>query len=139
MLRDQHMRQHDPILGVVPLKFPDIHKPAIKLLDGTPMDSGIGFGRINISVLFRGIRKRLPSQQLGWDVGLFEFTSEKKLTTSYTRTPDSKCEQVAVLERFREHNARRPMMVIEYLRDCKGRQENRRTSCLIPILVTFHL
>ncbi|RAL58766.1 hypothetical protein DID88_009180 [Monilinia fructigena] len=48
-----------------------------------PLDGGIGFGRIRISVLFRSIETRLPPQQLGWDVGTFEFTSDKIVATGY--------------------------------------------------------
>jgi hypothetical protein len=77
------MRQHDPILGVVPLKLSDILQTSSQVTRWYPLDGGIGFGRIRISLLFRSVETRLPPQQLGWDVGTFEFTSEKILATEY--------------------------------------------------------
>lgn len=49
-----------------------------------PLDGGIGFGRIRISLLFRNIETRLPPNLLGWDVGTCEFTSERILALNYT-------------------------------------------------------
>ena len=48
-----------------------------------PLDGGIGFGRIRISLLFRSIETRLPPNMLGWEVGTFEITSERLLATGY--------------------------------------------------------
>jgi len=83
-VRDQRMRQHDPILGVVPLKLADVLQTSSQVTRWYPLDGGIGFGRVRISVLFRSIETRLPPQQLGWDVGTFEFTSKKILATGYS-------------------------------------------------------
>jgi hypothetical protein len=82
-VRDQRMRQHDPILGVVPLKLSDILQTSSQVTRWYPLDGGIGFGRIRISILFRSVGTRLPPEQLGWDVGTFEFTSDKILATGY--------------------------------------------------------
>ncbi|KAF4630399.1 hypothetical protein G7Y89_g7748 [Cudoniella acicularis] len=82
-VRDQRMRQHDPILGVVPLKLSDILQTSSQVTRWYPLDGGIGFGRIRISLLFRSVETRLPPSQLGWDVGTFEFTSDKILATGY--------------------------------------------------------
>lgn len=83
-VRDQRMRQHDPILGVVPLKLSDVLQTSSQVTRWYPLDGGIGFGRIRISVLFRSVETRLPLNQLGWDVGTFEFASEKILALNYT-------------------------------------------------------
>ncbi len=83
-VRDQRMRQHDPILGVVPLKLSDILQTSSQVTRWYPLDGGIGFGRIRISLLFRSVETRLPPNMLGWDVGTFEFMSEKILATGYT-------------------------------------------------------
>jgi hypothetical protein len=77
------MRQHDPILGVVPLKLSGILQTSSQVTRLYPLDGGIGFGRIRISLLFRSIKTRFPPQQLGWDVGTFEFTSYKILAKRY--------------------------------------------------------
>jgi hypothetical protein len=82
-VRDQRMRQHDPILGVVPLKLSEILQTSSQVTRWYPLDGGIGFGRIRISLLFRSVETRLPLNQLGWDVGTFEFTSNKILALNY--------------------------------------------------------
>ena len=82
-IRDSRQRQHDPILGVVPLKLSDILQTSSQVTRWYPLDGGIGFGRVRISVLFRSVETRLPPQQLGWDVGTFEFTSDKILATGF--------------------------------------------------------
>ncbi|KAL2001374.1 hypothetical protein VTN02DRAFT_1842 [Thermoascus thermophilus] len=76
-VRDQRYREHDPILGVVPLKLSDILDNRSQVTRWYPLDGGIGFGRIRISLLFRSVETRLPPNMLGWDVGTFEFTSDK--------------------------------------------------------------
>lgn len=78
-VRDQRYRQHDPILGVVPLKLSDILTTSSQVTRWYPLDGGIGFGRIRISLLFRSIETRLPPNMLGWDVGTFEFLSDRIL------------------------------------------------------------
>lgn len=83
-VRDQRQREHDPILGVIPLKLSDILQTSSQVTRWYPLDGGIGFGRARISLLFRSIETRLPPQQLGWDVGTFEFTSDKILALNYT-------------------------------------------------------
>lgn len=82
-VRDQRMREHDPILGVVSLKLSDILQTSSQVTRWYPLDGGLGFGRIRISLLFRSVETRLPPQQLGWDVGTFEFRSENILALGY--------------------------------------------------------
>lgn len=80
-VRDSRNRQHDPIIGVVPLKLSDILQTSSQVSRWYPLDGGIGFGRIRISLLFRSIDLKLPPSQLGWDVGTFEFLSDKIAST----------------------------------------------------------
>lgn len=82
-VRDQRHRQHDPILGVVPLRLSDILSTSSQVTRWYPLDGGIGFGRIRISLLFRSVETRLPPNMLGWDVGTFELTSNRLLATGY--------------------------------------------------------
>ena len=86
-VRDQRNREHDPILGVVPLKLSDILETSSQVTRWYPLDGGIGFGRIRISLLFRSIETRLPPQMLGWDVGTFEFRSKRILALNYEHQP----------------------------------------------------
>ncbi|KAK3052218.1 hypothetical protein LTR09_006810 [Extremus antarcticus] len=76
-VRDSRNREHDPILGVVPLKLSDILETSSQVTRWYPLDGGIGFGRVRISLLFRSVETRLPPQQLGWDVGSFVFASDR--------------------------------------------------------------
>ncbi|SLM33376.1 C2 domain [Lasallia pustulata] len=82
-VRDQRYRQHDPILGVVPLKLSDVLQTTSQVTRWYPLDGGIGFGRVRISLLFRSVETRLPPNMLGWDVGTFEFTSNNILALNY--------------------------------------------------------
>ena len=83
-VRDSRNRQHDPIIGVVPLKVSDILQTASQATRWYPLDGGIGFGRIRISLLFRSTELMLPPPQLGWDIGTFEFLSESISITNYS-------------------------------------------------------
>lgn len=89
-VRDQRNREHDPILGVVPLKLSDVLESSSQVTRWYPLDGGIGFGRIRISLLFRSVETRLPPNMLGWDVGTFEFRSERILVTGYQHQPKIK-------------------------------------------------
>ncbi|OJJ49059.1 hypothetical protein ASPZODRAFT_1387135 [Penicilliopsis zonata CBS 506.65] len=82
-VRDQRYREHDPILGVVPLKLSEIFQTSSQVTRWYPLDGGIGFGRIRISLLFRHVETKLPPRMLGWDVGTFKFTSETISTPGY--------------------------------------------------------
>lgn len=85
-VRDSRNRQHDPILGVVPLKLSDILDTSSQVTRWYPLDGGIGFGRIRISLVFRSVETRLPPKMLGWDVGTFEFKSDRILALNYQKT-----------------------------------------------------
>ncbi|KAF2804117.1 uncharacterized protein BDZ99DRAFT_426375 [Mytilinidion resinicola] len=83
-VRDSRNREHDPILGVVPLKLSDVLETSSQVTRWYPLDGGVGFGRIRISVLFRSVETRLPPNLLGWDVGTFEFRSDRIVASGYT-------------------------------------------------------
>ena len=85
-VRDQRHRQHDPILGVVPLRLSDMLATSSQVTRWFPLDGGIGFGRIRLSLLFRSVETRLPPNMLGWDVGTFEFLSQKVLAIGFHST-----------------------------------------------------
>ncbi|KAF1963079.1 hypothetical protein CC80DRAFT_434501 [Byssothecium circinans] len=89
-VRDQRNREHDPIIGVVPLKLSDILETSSQVTRWYPLDGGVGFGRIRISLLFRSIETRLPPNMLGWDVGTFEFRSDRILAVGYEHQPKLK-------------------------------------------------
>ncbi|KAM0473445.1 hypothetical protein ACHAPX_008192 [Trichoderma viride] len=82
-VRDSRNREHDPLIGVVPLKLSDIMQTSSEVTRWYPLDGGIGFGRIRISLLFRSVELKLPPTQLGWDIGSFEFTSDTIVASNY--------------------------------------------------------
>lgn len=82
-VRDQRYREHDPILGVVSLKLSDILKTSSQVTRWYPLEGGIGFGRIRISLLFRSVEMKLAPNMLGWDVGTFEITSDRITAKNY--------------------------------------------------------
>ncbi|KAK5989033.1 Meiotically up-regulated gene protein [Cladobotryum mycophilum] len=87
-VRDSRNRQHDPLIGVIPLRLSDLMQTSSEVTRWYPLDGGIGFGRIRISLLFRSVELRLPPPQLGWDIGTFEFLSDS--ITAYNYSPAAK-------------------------------------------------
>ncbi|KHJ33498.1 putative meiotically up-regulated protein [Erysiphe necator] len=85
VVRDQRIREHDPILGVVSLKVSDLLQNCSQVTRWYPLTGGIGHGHIRVSLLFRSFEIVLPPKQLGWDVGTFEITSTTILATGYER------------------------------------------------------
>lgn len=76
-VRDSRNRQHDPIIGVVPLKLSDVLLTSSQSTRWYPLDGGIGFGRVRISLLFRSVELKLPPQQVSFgEIGTFEFLSD---------------------------------------------------------------
>lgn len=84
-VRDQRYREHDPILGVVPIKLSELLQTSSQVTRWYPLDGGIGFGRIRISILLRHVETKLPPHMLGWDVGTVEFVSDKIEVKGYGR------------------------------------------------------
>lgn len=83
-VRDSRNRQHDPIIGVVPLKLSEALLTGSQSTRWYPLDGGIGFGRIRISLLFRSVELTLPRTQVGFgEVGTFEFLSDSITSTKY--------------------------------------------------------
>ncbi|KAI1439000.1 C2 domain-containing protein [Xylaria sp. CBS 124048] len=80
-VRDSRNRQHDPIIGVVPLKVSDVLQTSSQHTRWYPLDGGIGYGRIRVSLLFRSVELTLPPPLIGWDVGTFEFLSDTITST----------------------------------------------------------
>ena len=76
-VRDQRYREHDPLLGVIPLKVSDVFQTSSQVTRWYPLDGGIGFGRARISLLLRHVETKLPPCMLGWDVGTFQILSQQ--------------------------------------------------------------
>ncbi|OKL59777.1 hypothetical protein UA08_04745 [Talaromyces atroroseus] len=85
-VRDHRYREHDPILGVVTLRLSDLMKTSSQVTRWYPLGGGIGFGRVRISLLFRSVETKLPPRMLGWDVGTFQFTSDRITLKNYAHS-----------------------------------------------------
>jgi len=66
------------------MKLTDILDNSSQVTRWYPLDGGIGFGRIRISLLFRSVETRLPPNLLGWDVGTFEFLPDYVVASQYS-------------------------------------------------------
>ncbi|THV04790.1 hypothetical protein K435DRAFT_714363 [Dendrothele bispora CBS 962.96] len=84
VVRDSRLREKDPILGVVNLKLADIFTEGSEVTRLFSIEEGIGFGRMNVSLLFRGINCQLPTKALGWDTGTVEITAPIQLKLNAT-------------------------------------------------------
>ncbi|CAE6349629.1 unnamed protein product [Rhizoctonia solani] len=80
VVRDARLRERDPILGIVNLHLKDLLKDASEVTRMYSLQEGIGFGRMNLSVLFKGVDARLPRNMLGWDTGTVELLSDITIT-----------------------------------------------------------
>ncbi|EPQ51591.1 hypothetical protein GLOTRDRAFT_117939 [Gloeophyllum trabeum ATCC 11539] len=69
VVRDQRMRENDPVLGMVFLKLSELLVHASEITRSYSLEHGVGYGRIRISVLFRPVQAKLPPHLLGFDTG----------------------------------------------------------------------
>lgn len=99
--------QHDPVLGVVPLKLSDALQTSSQVTRWYPLDGGIGIGRIRISLLFRSVEH--DCHQSSW-AGMWAVSNlprTESLPQVSTPTASLKCELVAALTRLAGRGARR--------------------------------
>ena len=73
-VRDSRVHENDPLLGIVYLPLSKLFKHKSQLVDSYPLMSGIGYGRIRISLVFRSVKYQAPRELLGWDYGTLEIT-----------------------------------------------------------------
>lgn len=59
------MREHDPILGIVNLNLVDLFSNASEVTRLFALQDGVGFGRVSLSVLFKGVQLDLPKNLSG--------------------------------------------------------------------------
>lgn len=72
---DSRLREIDPLLGVVEFRLKDVLKNSSMISRYYPLQGGIGFGKIRVSLLFRSISTQLPRQLLASDTGTLELVS----------------------------------------------------------------
>lgn len=75
-VRDARLREHDPLMGVVPINLPDLFKESSQVTQSFALQDGVGFGKVHASFVFRSIKAQLPRELLGWDTATVELLSE---------------------------------------------------------------
>ena len=144
-VRDQRNREHDPVLGVVPLKLTDILETSSQVTRWYPLDGGVGFGRIRISLLFRSIETRLPPNLLGWDVGTFEFCSDRILALGYQHSAKLKMRTGGSIGRIPRKGAKKLEEGDGYFWNIAGEDNKNNVRLPVkyryrsPIVFEFHV
>lgn len=143
-VRDQRNREHDPIIGLVPLKLSDILETSSQVTRWYPLDGGIGFGRIRISLLFRSIETRLPPNMLGWDVGTFEFLSDTITATDYSHNAKIKLRTGGSVGKVGRHLCKRNHEGSGHVWDLSKVEDKKKVRLPVkyryrsPIVFEFH-
>ncbi|KAG8793911.1 hypothetical protein FRC17_008364, partial [Serendipita sp. 399] len=80
VVRDSRLREKDPILGIVNLPLEKILTESSEVSKLYSIQEGVGFGRANISILFKAVDAKLPRNMLGWDTGTVEILKPINVT-----------------------------------------------------------
>lgn len=76
VVRAAVVREHDPIMGIVSVNLADIFTSSSQVTRLFSIEDGIGFGRANISFLFKSFNVSLPKSLRGWETGTLELRSD---------------------------------------------------------------
>ncbi|KAJ1302770.1 hypothetical protein OPQ81_003079 [Rhizoctonia solani] len=72
VVRDARMRENNPIIGAATIKLSEAFSESSQFTQLCPLEGGVGYGRIRVSLLFRPTTARLPANILGFSVGTLE-------------------------------------------------------------------
>lgn len=70
---DARERENDALIGIVYLPLNKVFADKSQVVDVYPLVGGIGYGRARISMVWRSVELKLPSNLLGWDYGTLEI------------------------------------------------------------------
>ncbi|KAJ6518662.1 hypothetical protein C8R45DRAFT_807356 [Mycena sanguinolenta] len=79
-VRDSRQHEADPLIGVVVLPLKTVFKNRSQINEAFPLVGGIGFGRIQVSLVFRSVQARLPKPLLGWDIGTLDIEPQARVS-----------------------------------------------------------
>ncbi|CAE6440898.1 unnamed protein product, partial [Rhizoctonia solani] len=82
IVRDARMRENNPIIGATTIKLSEAFSESSQFTQLLPLEGGIGYGRIRVSLLFRPTTARLPASILGFSVGTIQIYGVKALPDS---------------------------------------------------------
>lgn len=63
-------------MGIVTLRVKDILSTRSQVTRLYAIQDGVGFGRVNVSLLFRSVEAKIPRNYLGWNTGTIEVLSD---------------------------------------------------------------
>ncbi|EJD48327.1 hypothetical protein AURDEDRAFT_183631 [Auricularia subglabra TFB-10046 SS5] len=72
VVRDALLRERDPVLGIISLNVKDVLSGSSEATGLYALEEGVGFGRANVSILFKSVNLKLPRPLLGWDTATVE-------------------------------------------------------------------
>jgi hypothetical protein len=67
------VRESDPVLGIATIPLRDLFKTSSEVTRLFSIEEGIGYGRVNASLLFRQVKLDIPRSFIGWDTGTLEI------------------------------------------------------------------
>ncbi|EPS43590.1 hypothetical protein H072_2387 [Dactylellina haptotyla CBS 200.50] len=79
--RDSRHREHDPLLGVCSIKLSEALQTSSTVTRLYALDGGIGYGMVQLSILFRSVSLQVPRNLLGWDIGSIELMDDLMTAT----------------------------------------------------------
>ncbi|KAJ6263025.1 Tricalbin-1 [Drechslerella dactyloides] len=79
--RDSRHREHDPLLGVCSIKLSEALQTSSTVTRLYALDGGVGYGMVQLTILFRAVGLQLPRNLLGWDVGSIEIMEDEMSVT----------------------------------------------------------
>ncbi|KAG8678241.1 hypothetical protein FRC09_020001, partial [Ceratobasidium sp. 395] len=88
VVRDSRMRENNPIIGTAVIKLSEAFSESSQFTQLCPLEGGVGYGRIRVSILFRPTTARLPPNLLGFSIGTLQVHSIKA-------SPDEENSQLA--------------------------------------------
>ncbi|WVQ72521.1 hypothetical protein IAR50_002078 [Cryptococcus sp. DSM 104548] len=75
VVRDERDREHDPILGLIELDLKSILSKTSNITRWFPLNGGLGWGRIRLSLLWKSLDLSLPKGNSGYEVATAQIRS----------------------------------------------------------------
>ncbi|THG95827.1 hypothetical protein EW026_g5890 [Hermanssonia centrifuga] len=72
-VRDARVREKDPVLGIVTVKLSELFQNSSEVTRLFSLQEGVGYGRANISFMFRQVKVPLLPTLFGWETGTLEI------------------------------------------------------------------
>ncbi|KAI0490226.1 hypothetical protein F4859DRAFT_457347 [Xylaria cf. heliscus] len=117
-VRDAREREDDPLIGLVYLPLSTIFKERSQVMDVYSLSGGIGYGKARISMIWRSIELKLPSQISGWDYGTLQIRGAVKPKASLD--PDLLSDRIKI----KTNTGRVKLYPNDGLWEGKGRRES---------------